>query len=248
VALVCDTNMWDDKTPAITTRLRGLVHDEVTIIGPRIDLHSGHYGGAAWNPIRVLTRILADLHDKRGRVTIPGFYDGVKELPKATREQWSKLPFSERKFLGEVGLKEPAGEAGYSVLEQIWARPTAEVNGIIGGYTGPGTKTVIPSRRRPRSRFGWSASRIRPRSARFRDFVKARLPKGSAVEFSTLGGASPAIEVAEDNPYLAKAAAALNGRVRPPGGAHGRRRLDPGGALVQGPARHGQSARRLQPQ
>jgi acetylornithine deacetylase/succinyl-diaminopimelate desuccinylase-like protein len=211
VALVCDTNMWDDKTPAITTRLRGLVHDEVTITGPRIDLHSGHYGGAAWNPIRVLSRILADLHDRNGRVTIPDFYDGVKDLPSEIAEQWSKLLFSESQFLGDIGLKGPAGEAGYSVLENIWARPTAEVNGIIGGYTGPGTKTVIPSKASAKITFRLvgqqDPAKIR---ARFRDFVKARLPEGVAVEFSPLAGSSPAIEVAEDSPYLAKAAAALN--------------------------------------
>jgi acetylornithine deacetylase/succinyl-diaminopimelate desuccinylase-like protein len=210
VALVCDTNMWDDKTPAITTRLRGLVHDEVTITGPRIDLHSGHYGGAAWNPIRVLTRILADLHDRNGRVTIPDFYDGVKDLPSEIAEQWSKLPFSESQFLGDIGLKGPAGEAGYSVLENIWARPTAEVNGIIGGYTGPGTKTVIPSKASAKITFRLvgqqDPAKIR---ARFRDFVRRGCPRGGG-GILALGGSSPAIEVAEDSPYLAKAAAALN--------------------------------------
>ena len=210
VALVCDTNMWDAETPAITTRLRGLVHDEMTIIGPSIDLHSGHYGGAAWNPIRILARVLAALHDDEGRVAIPGFYEGVEELPKATAGQWSKLDFSERDFLGEIGLEEPAGEAGRSILEQIWARPTAEVNGIFGGYTGPGTKTVIPSRASAKISFRLvgkqDPAKIR---AAFRDFVTARLPKGVGVEFSKAGGASPAIEIAEDSPYLAKVAGAL---------------------------------------
>jgi acetylornithine deacetylase/succinyl-diaminopimelate desuccinylase-like protein len=159
----------------------------------------------------VLTRILADLHDEHGRVTIPGFYDGVSELPKAIAEQWEKLDFSESRFLGDIGLEEPAGDrAGYSVLEQIWARPTAEVNGIIGGYTGPGTKTVIPSRPRPRSRSGWSANRIRRRSGRASAISSGPPAAGVAVEFSKAGGASPAIEVAEDSPYLARAAGALN--------------------------------------
>ena len=139
-AFVCDSNMWDEKTPAITTRLRGMVHEEITITGPRIDLHSGMYGGAAMNPIRVLSKVLAALHDKTGKVTIPGFYDGVKPLPAATRKQWQSLKFSEKKFLSDVGLAVPAGEKGKSVLEQIWARPTAEVNGIWGGYTGAGGK------------------------------------------------------------------------------------------------------------
>jgi acetylornithine deacetylase/succinyl-diaminopimelate desuccinylase-like protein len=210
VALVCDTNMWDAATPAITTRLRGLVHDEVTIVGPNIDLHSGHYGGAAWNPIRILTRILGGLHDEQGRVTIPGFYDGVSELPKAIAEQWEKLDFSESRFLGEVGLEEPAGESGRSVLEQIWARPTAEINGIYGGYTGPGTKTVIPSRASAKITFRLVGKQDPAKiQASFRDFVQARLPRGIAVEFSKAGGASPAIEIAEDSPYLARAAGAL---------------------------------------
>lgn len=218
VALICDTGMWDEKTPAITTRLRGLVHEEVTIVGPSVDLHSGIYGGAAWNPIRVLARILADLHDNRGRVTIPDFYDGVEELPKATRNQWAKLRFSERKFLGGIGLKEPAGEAKRSVLEQVWARPTAEVNGIIGGYTGPGTKTVIPSRASAKVSFRLVGKQdpLAIRKA-FKEFVRARLPRGVRAEFDSSGGASPAVETAEDNPYLSKAAQALKAEFgRPP--------------------------------
>lgn len=209
-ALVCDTGMWDERTPAITTRLRGLVHEEVTIVGPSIDLHSGLYGGAAWNPIRVLAGILADLHDKRGRITLPGFYEGVEEVPKATRKQWEQLKFSEKKFLGRVGLKEPAGEARRSVLEQIWARPTAEVNGIIGGYTEPGTKTVIPSRATAKVSFRLVGNQ-KPAKVRnaFKAFVKERLPRGVKAEFAVAAEGSPAIEIAEDNPYLAKAAAAL---------------------------------------
>jgi len=215
VALVCDTNMWDRNTPAITTRLRGMLHEEVTIIGPKVDLHSGLYGGAAMNPIRVLTKVLADLHDKTGRIAIPGFYEGVKELPRATREQWAKLKFSERKFLAEVGLREKAGEARRSLLEQIWSRPTAEVNGIIGGYTGPGTKTVIPSRASAKLSFRLVAGQDpeRLRKALYA-FVNARLPAGIKAEFHPEGGASPAIEIPEDNPYLAAAGAALKAEFR----------------------------------
>ncbi len=210
VALVCDTNMWDARTPAITTRLRGIVHDEVAIIGPRVDLHSGYYGGAAMNPIRVLTRIIADLHDKSGRITIPGFYDGIKDPPKATREQWAKLKFSEQKFLAEVGLKAAAGEAKRSVLEQIWSRPTAEVNGIIGGYTGAGSKTVIPSRASAKFSFRLVAGQdpLRVRKA-FHAFVKQRLPVGIKAEFDPEGSGSPASEIPEDDPCLASAAKAL---------------------------------------
>jgi acetylornithine deacetylase/succinyl-diaminopimelate desuccinylase-like protein len=198
-AFVCDTNMWDRRTPAITTRLRGLVHEEVTITGPRIDLHSGVYGGPAMNPIRVLSKVIAALHDKTGRVTIPGFYDGVAELPKATRKQWQSLDFSEARFLREVGLKLPAGEKDRSVLEQVWARPTAEVNGVWGGYTGAGTKTVLPSQAHAKFTFR---------------LVGRQKPKDCKVTFSGRGGGSPATEIAEDNPIIAKSAKALKDEFR----------------------------------
>jgi acetylornithine deacetylase/succinyl-diaminopimelate desuccinylase-like protein len=215
VALVCDTNMWDARTPAITTRLRGILHEEVTITGPAVDLHSGLYGGAAMNPIRVLARIIADLHDTTGRIAIPGFYDDVKDPPKATLAQWSKLRLSERKFLGAVGLKAKAGEARRSLLEQVWSRPTAEVNGIIAGYTGSGTKTVIPSKASAKLSF-----RLVPRQdplklrKAFRAFVRARLPEGVTASYDPQGGASPAIVIAEDNPWLMTAARALKQEFR----------------------------------
>ncbi len=145
LALVCDTSMWDAKTPAITTMLRGLVLEEVVLRGANRDLHSGLYGGAAINPIRVLARVIADLHDADGAVALPGFYDGVEELPEEIAEQWRGLDFNDEKFLGEVGLSVPAGEKGRSTLEMIWSRPTCNVNGVVGGYTGEGTKTVLPA-------------------------------------------------------------------------------------------------------
>ena len=134
IALICDTNMWDAETPAITTSLRGLCGEEIVIHAADRDLHSGFYGSAAANPNHVLARIIADLRDADGRITLPGFYDGVPELPEALRESWAKLGFSEAAFLGEVGLAVPAGEKGRSVLEMTWSRPTAEVNGMGGGY------------------------------------------------------------------------------------------------------------------
>ncbi len=210
VALVCDTGMWDPDTPAISTRLRGLAHEEVTIIGPRIDLHSGFYGGAAHNPIHVLMKILSDMRDADGRITIPGFYDGVPELPEATAKQWQGLNFDEAKFLGDVGLATPAGEKGRSVLEMTWSRPTLEVNGIFGGYTGKGTKTVIPSEATAKVSMRLVGQQDPDHVLNvFRNFIEARLPDGCQVRWGGRGEGSPGIEIPEDNPWLNKAARAL---------------------------------------
>lgn len=209
-AFVCDTNMWDPKTPAITTRLRGLVHEEIAITGPRIDLHSGLYGGAAMNPIRVLTKVLAALHDKNGKVAIPGFYDGVNPLPSATKKQWRSLKFSGKKFLGEVGLAVPAGERGKTVLEHVWARPTAEVNGVWGGYTGAGTKTVLPSKAHAKLTFRLVGKQNPQKILKaFQKFAKNQIPKDCKLEFSGNGGGSPATEIREDNAFIRKTAGAL---------------------------------------
>jgi acetylornithine deacetylase/succinyl-diaminopimelate desuccinylase-like protein len=145
-AIITDTNSWDIDTPAITYRLRGLVYAEVTLNGPSRDLHSGLYGGAVLNPINALTEILAQLHGPNGRVQIPGFYDDVGEVAGDERQAWAALPFDEPAFLGEIGLTRSPGEAGYTLLERLWVRPTCDLNGIWGGYTGPGQKTVIASR------------------------------------------------------------------------------------------------------
>ena len=144
-ALVCDTGMWNAETPAITTMLRGLAKEDFTIHGADRDLHSGMYGGPAINPNRVLVKLLAGLHDEKGRITLPGFYEGVEPVSNAIKAQWESLNFSAEDFLGDVGLSHPAGERAFSALEQIWARPSCDINGIWGGYTGAGFKTVIPA-------------------------------------------------------------------------------------------------------
>lgn len=209
IGLVCDTSMWDKATPAITTMLRGLVGEEVTIRAASRDLHSGYYGSAAANPNRILARILADLHDDEGRVTLPGFYDGVPELPETLRAEWEGLGFSDTEFLGEVGLAHPAGEKGRSALEQTWSRPTAEINGMTGGYTGPGFKTVIPAEARAKISFRLVFDQG-PEAIResFRAFVRERVPADCSVEFAD-HGASRAVAFDTSNPAFAKARAAL---------------------------------------
>lgn len=208
-ALVCDTSMWDAKTPAITTSLRGLVYEEVRITCADRDLHSGLFGGAAQNPLRVLSQILGAMHDKHGRVTIPGFYDGVKELPRDIKAELKKLKLTPKEFLGGVGLKIPAGEKNRMLIEQIATRPTAEINGMIGGYTGEGAKTVLPAQATAKVSFRLVGDQ-NPKKIQdgFRKFVRARLPKDAKVEFSNFGLA-PAIQLAFDNPALVKARAAL---------------------------------------
>src|ERR1700721_199472 len=143
-ALVCDTGMWDPNPPAITPSLRGLVYEEVRIRAANRDLHSGIFGGGAQNPIRVLTRILGGIFDDNGRITIPRFYDGVKDVPAGVLEQWRKLDLPPEKFLKPIGLSIPAGEKGRLLIEQISSRPTCDINGIIGSYTGDGSKQIIP--------------------------------------------------------------------------------------------------------
>lgn len=209
VALVCDTDMWNDTTPAITTMLRGLMLEEVIVKGADRDLHSGLFGGAAINPIRVLGSIIASLHDADGRILIPGFYDGAGELDPEIKAQWQSLDFSESKFLGELGLKKPAGETGRHVLEQIWSRPTCDVNGIIGGYTGTGSKTVIPAQASAKFSFRLVGKQT-PEAIRdsFRAFVRAQLPPDCRAEFLS-HGASPALQLPLDSPYLKKARDAL---------------------------------------
>jgi len=188
-ALVCDTEMWSPSRPAICIGLRGLVGEQITIKAADMDLHSGTFGGPAANPIRVLTKILAGLHDDTGRITIPDFYDGVIETPDQVKAQWDTLGFKTEEFLGGVGLSEPAGEKGRSVLEMVWARPTCEFNGISGGYTGEGFKTVLPAQASAKISCrlvgDQDPDKIR---ANLRAYVESCLPPDCSVEFKPHGG------------------------------------------------------------
>jgi acetylornithine deacetylase/succinyl-diaminopimelate desuccinylase-like protein len=209
IALVCDTGQWDAGTPAITAFLRGLAFSEVTLTGPSRDLHSGIYGGPAQNPIRVLGELIGDLHDDQGRITIPDFYDDVRQPSSEQRDAWRALGFDTDKFLGEVGLNVPAGEADRSVLEQLWARPTVEVNGIVGGYTGPGTKTVIPSQASAKFSFRLVPDQDPAKIIDgFHRFIAARLPGDVDVSYSGEGG-SPAVGFDTSAPAFRATAEAL---------------------------------------
>ena len=209
LALVCDTAMWDQKTPAVTTSLRGLVYEDVKITCADRDLHSGVFGGAAQNPLRLLAQILGEMWDPKGRVTIPGFYDGVADLPADIKADLKGLDLTAEKFLGPIGLKKPAGEQDRMVIEMVTTRPTAEINGIIGGYTGEGAKTVIPGEASAKVSFRLVGEQD-PEKIRdaFRAFVRARLPADCKVEFGNFGLAPP-IQLSFDNPALTKARAVL---------------------------------------
>ncbi len=207
--LACDTNMWDKSTPLVTCMLRGLVLEEVKIKAASRDLHSGMFGGPAVNPIHVLAKIIAGLHDEEGRVTLDGFYDGVEELPEDVARQWEALDFDEKAFLGEVGLSVPAGEAGRSVLEQIWARPTCDVNGVFGGYTGQGSKTVLPAQASAKFSFRLVGKQDPQAIAEnFRGFVRENLPADCRAEFIS-HGASAAISLPFRSEALKRAERAL---------------------------------------
>ena len=199
IALICDTGLFDDNTPAITTMLRGLLGEELTIHAANKDLHSGSYGGAAANPIKILAKILGNMTDATGRIIIPNFYDGVTELPDNIRAQWQSLSFDHAKFLGDVGLSIPIGEQDRTPLEMLWSRPTAEINGIWGGYTGDGFKTVLPAQAHAKVSFrlvgDQDAEAIRKS---FRAWVEAQLPADCRVEWKNHGAGGASVMSIED--------------------------------------------------
>ena len=209
-ALVCDTGMWNPETPAITTMLRGLVSEDFTIHAASRDLHSGMYGGPAVNPNRVLAKLLAGLHDEEGRVTLPGFYEGVEPVSNTIKAQWDSLNFSAEDFLGNVGLSHPAGEKAFSALEQIWARPTCDINGIWGGYTGAGFKTVLPAEASAKVSFRLVGDQDHEAvQAAFRKYLEDGLPEDCTISYRAKDGAG-ATNMPIDAPYFAAARQALS--------------------------------------
>ncbi|MHC4383074.1 MAG: M20/M25/M40 family metallo-hydrolase, partial [Planctomycetota bacterium] len=209
VCIVSDTGMWDIDTPAITYMLRGMVYVEVTLHGPSHDLHSGMYGGAVVNPANELPRILGELHDAQGVVQIPGFYDDVLALSADEARQWAQLTFDEAAFLGHAGLETPVGETGRSTLQRIWSRPCCDINGIFGGYTGDGAKTIIPAKATAKVSCrlvpDQDADKIHDNIVRF---FEQRTPPDCRWEIRS-HGASPAVRVPTDSPHLEAALQAL---------------------------------------
>ncbi|WGV16869.1 M20/M25/M40 family metallo-hydrolase [Fuscovulum ytuae] len=210
LALICDTGLFEDAVPAITTMLRGLCKAEFTIRAASRDLHSGMYGGLARNPIHVLTRLLSGLHDDQGRVQVPGFYDDVAELPDALRSQWQALAFDHGKYLGDVGLSLPAGEVDRTPLEMIWSRPTAEVNGIWGGYTGAGFKTVLPGEAHAKVSFRLVSKQDPEKVLKsFRAWAEAQIPGDCEIIWHDGIEGSPASVMEIDDPAFEAARQAL---------------------------------------
>ncbi len=209
IAVISDTGMWRIDTPALTTRLRGMVYTEVRLRAAARDLHSGQFGGAALNPINALTRLLGQLHDDAGRVQIPGFYDGVSEVSPEQRAQWDSLGFDESAFLAGIGLHHPAGEQGRAPLERLWARPTADINGIWGGYQGPGAKTVIAAEAGAKVSFRLVPGQDPVKVAdAFRRFLHERAPADAKLDIEVFTG-SAAIEVPPTGRFIQAAEQAL---------------------------------------
>ena len=209
VAIISDTGMWDIDTPAITARLRGMVYAQIDLHAAKRDLHSGLYGGSALNPINALTHILGGLQDEAGRVQIPGFYDGIAGIGAAQAAEWAALGFDEGAFLADIGLAQPAGEQGRGGLERLWARPTADLNGIWGGYTGEGSKTVIPASAHAKLSCRLVPGQDPTRVAEgIKAFVRQRLPADARAEVTILN-TTPGIEVPADSPFVAAARRAL---------------------------------------
>jgi acetylornithine deacetylase/succinyl-diaminopimelate desuccinylase-like protein len=211
LVVVSDTGVFDQDTPSTCTGMRGLVTCQVDFHGPDVDLHSGLFGGAVPNPLTALAELIGALHDEDGRVQLPGFYDDVVALTAAERASFGRLPFDETRWIGGTAAsRATAGEAGYSTLERIWARPTADVNGIWGGYSGPGPKTIIPTDAHAKLSFRLVAGQQRKAvQDGVRRFVAAHTPPGITAEVSFDGdGVAPCLTPL-DHPALQALLAAM---------------------------------------
>ncbi len=192
--LISDTALYEEGVPTITYGLRGLSYMEVEVTGPNRDLHSGTFGGAVGNPINVLSNMISKLQDKNGKIMIPHFYDDVLKLSKKENDNFKRLKFSEKKFAKELGVAELQGEKGFSSLERTWIRPTLDCNGIIGGFTGQGAKTVIPSKASAKISMRLVPNQDPAKIAReFTKYVKKIAPKSVKLKIKDLHSAYPVL-------------------------------------------------------
>src|ERR1700761_1567959 len=209
-ALVSDTEMFAPELPTLCVGLRGMIYTEIEVRGAKTDLHSGMYGGAAPNPFVALAQIIAGLKDREGKILIPGFYDDMESPSAEEKAAWKRLPFDEEHYREtEVGSPALTGEAGYSVLERTWARPTLDVHGMPGGFTGAGAKTVIPARATAKVSMRLVPAMTPKKAfAQYKAFVESLAPKGVTVEVRMIHSGD-AIVVGTDNPYVTAAKDAM---------------------------------------
>jgi acetylornithine deacetylase/succinyl-diaminopimelate desuccinylase-like protein len=204
--LISDTSLYGPGIPTLTYGLRGLCYMEVEVIGPNRDLHSGTFGGGVDNPINVLAEMISKLKDNNGKIKIPGFYKDVVNLTKKERDNFKTLPFSEKKYAQELGVKELKGEKGYSTLERIWARPTLDCNGIIGGFTGDGAKTVLPSKAKAKISMRLVPNQDPKKIAKlFKSYINKIAPKTVKLNMKDLHGAYPIATSLDDSATIAAA-------------------------------------------
>jgi acetylornithine deacetylase/succinyl-diaminopimelate desuccinylase-like protein len=209
LALISDSSMFARDVPSICYGLRGLAYMQIDLIGPDKDLHSGSFGGAVHNPIQALAEIIAQLHDRNGKITIPGFYRDVLPLSTKERSAYKRLPWNDRKYAKDLGVKELYGEKGFTTLERVWARPTLECNGIWGGFTGEGAKTVLPSKASAKISMRLVPNQTSAKIAKlFERHIKKIAPKTVTVTVRSLHGGEPAITPI-DSPGVKAAVAAL---------------------------------------
>ena len=209
LVLISDSSMFERGVPSICYGLRGLAYMQIDLVGPNRDLHSGSFGGTVHNPIQALTEIIASLHDKRGRVTIPGFYKDVLSLSARERKAFKKLPWNDRTYARGLGVKKLYGEKGFTTLERVWARPTLECNGIWGGFTGEGAKTVLPSKASAKISMRLVPNQSSEKIARlFERHIRKIVPKTVSVRVHSLHGGEPALTPL-DSPGVIAAVKAL---------------------------------------
>ena len=210
-ALISDTELFAPGLPTLCVGLRGMIYTELEVRGPKTDLHSGMYGGAAPNPFFALVEILAKLKDENGHILIPGFYDGIIPPSPEELKAWKSLPFDEDHYRKtEVGSHELVGEAGYSVLERTWARPTLEVHGIPGGFIGAGAKTVIPAKALAKVSMRLVPGMTTAKAfAQYKSYVEKIVPAGVEVEVRLIHSGEPSL-IRVDNPYIKAATKALH--------------------------------------